>query len=150
MTFLFVRYDRCHPLVAYCCSVVACHSHTFLWILFSFFSSFFLSWHWACRVIYVWQYDTDSVIMSKRNWIWGFRAASGRNLQMNLECRKTLCSIHSLVTLLARLSHYEGQRGRNEGKKPQELDWEIKGKGGEDRRMKTKNKRTNWDGKPFS
>lgn len=29
---------------------------------------------------------------------------------MNLECRKTPCSIHLLVTLSARLSHYEGQR----------------------------------------
>lgn len=35
---------------------------------------------------------------------------------MNLECRKTPCSIHSLVTLPARLSHYEGQRRRNEDK----------------------------------
>lgn len=93
------------------------------------------------QVIYVWQYETNSVIMSKGNWIWGFRAASGRNLQMNLECGKTPCSIHSLVTLPARLSHYEGQRRRNEEKKPRELDWGMKRKGGEDRRMKTENKK---------
>lgn len=103
---------------------------------------FFLSAQ-GLQVIYVWQYETNSV-MSKGNWIRGFRAASGGNLQMNLECRKTLRSIHLLVTLPSRLSHHEVQRGRNEEEKPQELDWDVGGKGGQGRRLKTKTKR---DGK---
>lgn len=93
----------------------------------------------SLQVIYVWQYETNSV-MSKGNWIWGFRAASGGNLQMNLECRKTLRSIHLLVTLPSRLSHHEAQRGRNAEEKSQELDWDVGGKGGQNRRMKTKPK----------
>lgn len=109
---LFVRYDRCNPLVAYCYSVVACHSYTFLWIVFFSFFRFLSLLAPGLQVIYVWQYETNSVIMSEGNWIWGFRAASGRNLQINLDRRKTPCWIHSLVTLPARLSHYEGQRGR--------------------------------------
>ena len=118
---LLVRYDRCHLLVSYCYSVVACHSHTFPWILF-----FSFSWHQACkyfmydnmRLILLCQREIESGALELHLW----------NLQMDLECRKTVLDTFVCHTACQIKSLWRAERRRNEEKNPRELLRNERGK----------------------